>query len=186
MKKKNDETSVINVYGFANIGCTIVEPMYQTVVQGASTRDSAEEVEEVNDSLIEEEDICKEAKPESPNYFAPQKNITVLLCQDWFEEVCSNKKKYTLAWREKMVEALLNSEYKDEIAEAWNLSNKRIQLKCEIVGVLIDAGIIKGSYNKVAPRLGIENVKNETLAKYMGYAKKQPYYDWLLAFMKDH
>jgi hypothetical protein len=46
MKKKKDETSVINVYGFANIGCTIVKPMCQTVMQGDPTWDGAEEVKE--------------------------------------------------------------------------------------------------------------------------------------------
>lgn len=117
------------------------------------------------------------------NYFAPKKIIADLLCQNWFDEVCSDIDKYTTTWREKMVEALMESEYGEGIAREWAEPDKRLQVKCAFVGALKDAGVIKGSYNALAPQLGIMKVAHASLAKYMGYGKKQPYFDWLKQYV---
>lgn len=151
---------------------------------GAFFSDEAEEAE------IEEQDPPEqvENKTETPddtpqelNYFAPQKNLSVFLCQDWFDEVSSNKKKYTCNWREKLMKALLESEYKDGIAKEWLHEKKRTQMKCAIVGVLIDAKVLKGSYRSVAATLRLDDLKPASLARYMSKAKNQPYYEWLKA-----
>lgn len=149
---------------------------------------------EAEEAEIEEQEPLKqvENKTEAPddtlqelNYFAPQKNISVFLCQDWFDEVSTNKKKYTSEWREKLMEALLESEYKDGIAEDWLQEGKRSQLKCTIVGILIDAKVLKGSYRSVAATLRLDDLKSASLARYMSKAKNQPYYEWLLAFAEN-
>jgi len=143
---------------------------------------------------IEEQDPPKQVEnktetpddtPEVPNYFAPQKNISVFLCQDWFDEVSSNKKKYTRKWRVGLMEALLESEYKDGIAEDWLQEGKRSQLKCAIVGILIDAKVLKGSFRSVAVKLGVDDLKSASLARYMSKAKNLPYYEWLKAFAES-
>ena len=183
--KEPEEKHIINVYGFANIGCTMENVTFQTLVQSESVEEGGEE-EVVEDSVdFAEADITSEKEPrEEPNYFAPQKNICVFLCQEWFDEVSSDQKKYTRKWREKMMEALMNSEYIEDIADEWTKAGKRNQIKCEIVGCLIDAGVIKSSYNALSSMLDIKGVKSESLARYMSNAKKRPYYDWLLEYVK--
>ena len=134
---------------------------------------------------VEKETVTPNDASQEPNYFAPQKNLSVFLCQDWFDQVSTNKNKYTKKWREGLMEALLASQYRDEIALLWTEPEKRLQLKCTIVGIMKDAGIIKGSYNALAPRLGIDEVESASLAKYMGYGKKQAFYDWLIERLKQ-
>ena len=150
--------------------------------------DDAEEAE-VEEKVVPEQAGSKtetpDGSPEAPNYFAPKKNLSVFLCQDWFDQVSTNKNKYTKKWREGLMEALMNSQYQDEIAMLWGDSEKRLQVKCAIVGTLKDAGVIKGSYNALAPRLGIDEVESASLAKYMGYGKKQAFYDWLIERLKQ-
>jgi hypothetical protein len=185
--KEQEEKQIINVYGIANIGCTMEHVTFQTLVQGETAEERGEEevaVERVEEPA--EEDMTLEKEPrEEPNYFAPQKNLCVFLCQAWFDEVSSDPKKYTPKWREKMTEALMNTAYKDDIAAEWANVAKRNQIKCEIVGGLIDAGVIISSYNAISSRLDIKEVKSESLARYMSNAKKRPYYDWLLEYVKQ-
>lgn len=145
--------------------------------------DDAEEVEieeRESPNQVDNKTVTPGDSPQEPNYFAPQKNLSVFLCQEWFEQVSTNKKKYTKEWREGLMEALMASRYKDEIALLWTEPEKRLQLKCAIVGTLKDAGVIKGSYSALALLLDIKEVESASLAKYMGYGKKQSYYDWLI------
>ena len=121
---------------------------------------------------------------DEPNYFAPMKNIAVLLSQDWFDEVSANQKKFTKTWREILMSTLLDSEYKDDIAREWTDAKKRIQIKCHVVGALIDAKVIKGSYRAIASKMNLNEKKPASLARYMSNAKNQPYYDYLLALAK--
>ena len=102
--KKKKKTNVINVYGLANIGCNITNPTYETKGFGNEMRtfndfdffdddDDDDDFEDDYEEFEDEEEV--ETAPEEPvgvslNYFAPQKNIAVFLCQDWFDEVRSN------------------------------------------------------------------------------------------------
>lgn len=187
MENQMEKGNVINVYGSAFIGCTIHNAMFPSVVKEARDQENetveAEDVEERMENAAEGT-TPKEEIPEGTNYYAPQKIISVFLCQAWFDEVSSDKKKYSGEWRENLMKALLESEYKDEIAAEWTDKGKRVQMKCKIVGVLIDAEVLKGSYRSVAKKLGLDDLKAESLARYMSNAKKQPYYDWLLELAK--
>ena len=53
-----------------------------------------------------------------------------------------------------------------------------------IVGVLKDAGVLKGSYNQIAKLLDLDSENPATLAKYLGMGKKQGYADWILDYAK--
>ena len=119
------------------------------------------------------------------NYYAPQAMITELLSKRWFDEVCTKKSSFTPQWREDMMSALMKSEYGRDIAAEWADPNKRIQVKCKLVGALKDAGVIQGSYNSLAPRLDIDEVESASLAKYMGEGKKQSYFEWLKEYAKQ-
>lgn len=179
MTDKEKEQNVINVWGIANIGCTIENPTFQTLVNDTKPQETR-----VTEDVVEEPIEEEEQFEESPNSFAPQKNISVMLCQSWFDAYSKDKTKYTTNWREKLMEDLMASEYGTEIAKDWTDPGKRTQVKCALVGALIDAGVLKSSYNALAPELGISEIAVASLAKYMGYGKKQPYYDWLMEYVK--
>ena len=182
MKKKKEKVNVINVWGLANIGCTITNPIYQTMTQGNPMyKDETEEKDSGDEQIMEV--IQEEETQETPNYFAPQKNIAVFLCEEWFDGVSTNKKKYTPKWRETLMEKLMNSEHKDEIAKEWADKKKQTQLKCKIVGALIKAKVLKGSYREVASKLNIDKINFESLAKYMGY--NEVYTDWIMNYVRS-
>ena len=131
-----------------------------------------------------EEDVKPQAaEEEEKNCFAPMKNLEMLLKRDWFK-VWRTNDKYTAKWIDGLVEALMESEWKGLIADEWSKEKKRLMLKCKIIGVLIDAGVLRGNYNqlsKVLPEK--EGKKAASLAEYMGKGKKEPYADWIIAYV---
>ena len=133
----------------------------------------------------EEDENPQVAEKEEKNYFAPKKNLQRLLKEDWFKEWRANDK-YTAKWTDGLVEALMESEWKDLIADEWSEKKKRLMLKCKIIGVLKDAGVLRGSYNqlsKVLPDKG--GKKAASLAEYMGKGKHEPYADWITAYVNN-
>lgn len=133
----------------------------------------------------EEDENPQVAEKEEKNYFAPMKNLEMLLKGDWFKE-CRTDGKYNAKWISGLVEALMESEWKELIADEWSVKNKRLMLKCKIIGVLKDAGVLRGSYNqlsKVLPDKG--GKKAASLAEYMGKGKNEPYADWITAYVNN-
>lgn len=130
----------------------------------------------------EEDEEPQAAEKEEKNYIAPTRNLQRLLKEDWFKEWRANDK-YTAKWIDGLVEALMESEWKDLIADEWSVK-KRLMLKCKIIGLLKDAGVLRGNYNqlsKVLPEK--EGKKAASLAEYMGKGKKEPYADWITAYV---
>ena len=120
------------------------------------------------------------------NYFAPKKNLQVMLCEDWFDKVCADKKKFTTAWREKFVADLMASEYRDKIAEDWAKSDQRLQIKGRVIGALIAAGVINKKALPVARtyyNINENTAEVKTLAKYMGDSRKEFYTDWIKEYV---
>ena len=121
------------------------------------------------------------------NYFAPMKNLQVLLADEWFNKVCTDKKKYTTAWRDKFVADLLASEFRDDIAKAWTKPDLRLQIKGHVMGALMSAGV----FNKKALAIARiyygtreENTKEvKTLAKYMGDSRKEYFTIWIKEYV---
>ena len=133
----------------------------------------------------EEDENPQVAEKEEKNYFAPMKNLQRLLKGDWFKE-CRTDGKYNAKWIDGLVEALMESEWKGLIADEWSKEKKRLMLKCKIIGVLIDAGVLRGNYNqlsKVLPDKG--GKKAASLAEYMGKGKHEPYADWITAYVNN-
>lgn len=122
---------------------------------------------------------------EELNFFAPKKNLQVLLKQAWFAEVRTDAK-YDATWTDGFVEALMASEYGKGIARQWAIQgarNKRNQLRAYVVGLLTDAGVLKGSYVEIANKTGLNN-KERTFSTHMSRGKKQPYADWVKEYVK--
>ena len=118
------------------------------------------------------------------NYFAPSKNLKMLLTEEWFGMLTADEKRFTTKWIHGFVDALMSSEWREQIATDWAVADKRLGLKCMIVGVLKDAGVIRGSYNSIAKLLDMDSENPATLAKYLGMGKKQPFAEWITNYVK--
>lgn len=118
------------------------------------------------------------------NYFAPTKNLKVLLTEEWFGMLTTDEKRFTAKWIHSFVDALMASEWRDQIATDWAVKDKRLGLKCMIIGILKDVGVIQGSYNSIAKLLEMDGENPATLAKYMGMGKKQPFAEWIDNYTK--
>lgn len=121
------------------------------------------------------------------NYFAPKRILQDLLAMEWFDKVSTDKKRYTVEWRNQLIEDLMKSEYRDKIAEAWSKKDMRLQVKGRIMGALSTAGALKKSALAIARiyyGTGANNTKEvKTLAKYMGDSRKEYYADWIKEYV---
>lgn len=130
-----------------------------------------------------------ESKP-GLNYFAPKKILQDLLAMEWFDKVSTDKKRFTLAWRNKLIEDLMASDCRDEVAKAWANKDLRLQIKGHVMGALTKAGVfLKNKYTPIA-RIYYgtceDSKESDTLAKYMGEYKKTYYGDWIVEYVKLH
>ena len=143
----------------------------------------------VKEPLLEESDETMEMEPditepaEELNYFQPKLHLKKMLMMEWFE-LCRIKKTYTTKWRENLIDALMESQWKDVIAKDWSYKDRRCEVKGYIIGILKDGGVLKGSYDSIALIAGITH-KTRTFSKYMGKGKKQPYYGWVISYIKQ-
>ena len=118
------------------------------------------------------------------NYFAPKKSLQELLRQEWFAEMCTDAT-YDARWTDAFVDALMGSEWRNSIATDWTISGKRSkrnQIKGYVVGLLADAGVLKGSYDKIAAKVGVTD-EPRSFSRYMGLGKKQPFADWVMNYL---
>lgn len=134
--------------------------------------------------LLEAEATQQELSENTLNYFAPTKNLKVLLTEEWFGMLTTDEKRFTAKWIHSFVDALMASEWRDQIATDWAVKDKRLGLKCMIIGILKDVGVIRGSYNSIAKLLEMDGENPATLAKYMGMGKKQPFAEWIEGYVK--
>ena len=152
-------------------------PASENNVEGAARHDCAP----ASDNNLNDEN-------KNLNYYAPTKNLQVLLEMDWFNEVSKDKKKYTVAWREELIEELMKSAYRDEIAKAWSKQDQRLQIKGHIIGALISPGVFTKKALAIARiyyGTRAENTKEvKTLAKYMGDCRKTYYADWIVEYVE--
>lgn len=121
---------------------------------------------------------------EQVNFFAPSKHLKLLLAEEWFSLLTADENCYNTQWTEQFVEALLHSEWGEQIARDWAVKDKRLTLKCTLIGGLKDAGVLRGSYNQIAKLLDMDGENPATLAKYLGMGKKQPYAEWIFGYVK--
>lgn len=115
------------------------------------------------------------------NYFAPTNSLKRLLKGSWFAEVRS-KDDYGEEWTDRFVDVLMQSEHRDQIALEWGKKDKPLQIKGYVVGLLKDAGVLKGSYDNIAEKISLTD-KSRTFSKYMGAGKRQPYADWVKCYV---
>ncbi len=151
--------------------------------QTSPATDEIAEVPAMQEKAEKEEP--KEEPKEELNYFAPTKNIQMLLKQGWFKELRTSDK-YDEKWTDDFMSVLMASAWKNPIAQAWSCKDKRMKLKCMMIGLLRDNGVLKGSYSMIARQLNMEDEDAASLANYMGQGKKQGYALWVADYVKNH
>lgn len=133
----------------------------------------------------ENEDENAEPVEEELNYEAPKINLQQLLKQPWFAEVRSEEK-YDSKWTDAFVDALMGSEYGEALAREWNNDGRLdrcTQIKGYLLGLLKDAGVLKGSYDAIAEKANLMD-NPRSFSRYMANGKKQPYAQWVKGCVK--
>lgn len=115
------------------------------------------------------------------NYFAPEKNLKVLLSEEWFE-IHRTDKQYDHRWTNDFVNALMASEHRDYIATEWGKNKRQDYIRGCVLGLLKEGGVIKGSMDSIARSAGVcDNYR--TFSKYMGQCRQEPFAEWILDYI---
>lgn len=131
--------------------------------------------------LLESEMQGGDALNPQLNYFAPAKNLKVLLAEEWFE-IHRTDKRFDGQWTEGLVNALMRSEHKDYIATEWGKDKRQDYIRGCLLGLLKEGGVIKGSMDSIARSANVcDNYR--TFSKYMGQCRQEPYADWVLDYI---
>jgi hypothetical protein len=196
-KKLNPQNSTIyqtnencQVFNGPISGCVFAMPgatVNQSPIQQVGAAELEVQREPATDN--QERPVTESVKPgvrsAELNHFAPKKALQSMLNDAWFDGVSVDKRKYNIIWRQSLVEALMKSDYAKDIATEWTEVGKRLQVRGAFVGALKDVGVLAGSYNSIAPKLGVTDIDAASLAKYMGYGKKKSYYEWLKLYVRQ-
>lgn len=137
--------------------------------------------------VLQVSELNDQPAAEELNYFAPMKNLQTLLSRSWFSEV-RMKEAYDQAWTDAFVEALMASEWRDDIARQWAATGQRSkvkQIKGYVLGLLADACVLRGSYNQIATKAGITD-DPRIFSRYMAEGKRQPYAQWVMRYITEH
>ena len=117
------------------------------------------------------------------NYYAPEKNLKVLLSEEWFE-IHRTDKQYDHRWTNDFVNALMASEHREYIATEWGKYKRQDYIRGCVLGLLKEGGIIKGSMDSIARSAGVcENYR--TFSKYMGQCRQEPYAQWVQDYISQ-
>lgn len=115
------------------------------------------------------------------NYYAPEKNLKVLLSEEWFE-IHRTDKRYDHRWTNDFVNALMASEHREYIATEWGKYKRQDYIRGCVLGLLKEGGVIKGSMDCIARSAGVcENFR--TFSKYMGQCRQEPFAQWILEYI---
>lgn len=121
------------------------------------------------------------------NYYAPMKNLQMMLSDPWFDVACADKKKFSVSWRNRLIEDLMASECRDEVAKAWENKDHRGYVKGRVIGALVKAGVfLKKQYTPIA-RIYYgtreDTKETNTFAEYMGQYCKTYYGPWIFEYV---
>ena len=137
---------------------------------------------------LAQQELVREPEPEVKplNFFAPSKHLKELLKEEWFKKLRA-KDEYDDEWTDAFVNGLMASQWRECIAAEWAVQGERrkvVQIKGYVVGLLKDAGVLKGSYDSISAEMGITD-SPRTFSKYMGDGKKQPYAEWVKNYVNE-
>lgn len=152
---------------------------------GEIVKKSEEVIADAVDENQENED--EQGDEEGLNYFQPTKRLQLFLNEEWFKEL-RTEEKYNKEWTDAFVEALMETEWKDGIDQEWAIQGKREkknQVKGWVVGLLSDAGVLKGAYDNIAAKIEL-SIESRTFSRYMSDGKQQPFAQWVKDYVNGH
>lgn len=196
-KTKTIDTQAIGRYAIAHrreegFNSTTLPTLLAFVRLVTFMQEQAKKIEAIQQKPIAPPDSLKESMAEkdfykienSPNYYAPTIHLQKLLKQDWFKEVRTNEM-YNSKWTDNFVSDLMATQWKIDIAQDWAVTGereKKNQIKGYILGLLKDTGVLDGSYDSIAVKVGIME-DSRSFSNYMSQGKKQPYSDWVKSYV---
>ncbi len=175
---------------------SLVMDSIETEMQRYAERREARQKNRIVGSPASANNRQRPAEPPPPppelNYFAPKKNLQKMLQGEWFVQVCACANEYNNVWTDKFIADLMDSEHGEYLALKWSSRDQRLMIKGHVTGLLSEAGVIKGSNLAVARAyLGVSAKSRDkdrirevtTFAKYMGNGRREPYADWIMAYV---
>lgn len=146
--------------------------------------------------LIIDSKTNPESEEEILDYETPTFQLKRLLKQPWFTEVRTSER-YNAAWTDAFVEALMKSEYGEQIARDWSAKRSRHTLiKGCVIGLLKVNGVLKGSNRAIAriivsesPNYGRRETDDakeaNNLSRKMSDGGKQSYALWVKEYVNN-
>ena len=139
-------------------------------------------VQQERRKLLESATQGEQTTNQALNYFAPTKNLKVLLNEEWFE-IHRTDKRYDQRWAEKFVNVLMKSEHRDYLATEWSKDKRQDYIRGCVLGLLKEGGVIKGSMDSIARSANVcDNYR--TFSRYMGQCRQEPYAEWVLDYLR--
>ena len=180
MAKKDNVKGDYNEFHAGSMMVKFVQNNYNKVPGGWASADDDDytEYEEVDARKT-----AQEVEDEEPNCYPAGRFLKEVLKGKWFEEVRTHQR-YTSKWREAFVDALLDSDYRRDIAKAYKDKYKRESLKGYVVGCLKDAGVISGTYDGIARQMNYSEDSYRTFSRYLGRGKNQDYFEWIKDYVE--
>lgn len=196
--KEKQAQAPINVWGIANIGCSMENVTFQTLVatpEGTKTEE-AKVVEEVPIECPEENDTSVEDEEPDLNFATPRIVLQNMLKAEKVRPVFNNPKKYTADWTDQFIASLMASEHGAYIAKKWTENDQRQLLKGYIFGLLKEANVLKESrmgiaraYLEISAKTTVPELKKKvnTFSSYMSKSrwKDEPFADWVLEYVGE-
>ena len=140
-------------------------------------------VQQERKKLLEAEIVQQESPESTVNYFAPAKNLKVLLSEEWFE-IHRTDKRYDQRWTENFVNGLMKSEHRDYLAAEWSKGKRQDYIRGCVLGLLKEGGVIKGSMDSIARSANVcDNYR--TFSRYMGQCRQEPFAEWILNYVRQ-
>jgi len=105
----------------------------------------------------------------------------------WIENFVAEE--YDDNYVDQLVDELLSSEYKDQIAVGWQKPASREKMKGHLLGSLLNAGVLTGKASEIARKyIGKKNKDAENFADYISEGKKKSkckYSDWVYEYVNE-
>jgi hypothetical protein len=130
-------------------------------------------------------DSSSQSSLENTKLFAPYFHIKEMMKSEWFRNLRIDTK-YNEKWADAFAEALMRSEFGQQIADDWK--EKANQIKGYVIGCLKEAGVIASSVSNdsIAKAAGIME-KSRSFGRYIGKeSQEQPYAGWILKHVDDY
>jgi len=140
-------------------------------------------VQQERRKLLETAEQGGQTADKNLNYFAPAKNLKVLLSEEWFDIHRTNKR-YDQRWTEEFINVLMKSEHRDYLATEWSKDKRQDYIRGCVLGLLKEGGVIKGSMDSIARSANVcDNYR--TFSRYMGQCRQEPFAEWVLDYIRQ-